>query len=46
MVNASISSREGGESLPPGLNPQAVFDTPPSPKGRCAPLKTPAYSIY
>ena len=28
-----------GESLPPGFSPQAVFTTPPSPKGLC-PLKS------
>jgi ABC-type dipeptide/oligopeptide/nickel transport system ATPase component/ABC-type dipeptide/oligopeptide/nickel transport system permease subunit len=31
-----------GESLPPGLNPQAVFTTPPSPKGSAP--KTPEAS--
>ena len=30
--NVRLNEHEG-ESLPPGLNPQAVFDTPPSPRG-------------
>lgn len=36
-----------GESLPHGLSPQAVFATPPSPRGTqtsCLPPKTPDYS--
>ena len=32
---------EEGESLPPGLRAQALFDTPPSPKG-LGPLKSPS----
>lgn len=34
-----VSNMAEGESLPPGLSPQAVFATPPSPRGE--PPKTP-----
>ena len=38
------SNIDEGESLPPGLSPQAVFDTPPSP--RWTPPKTPVYTEF
>ena len=40
--NVRLNEHEG-ESLPPGLNPQAVFDTPPSPRGSAP--KTPFLSL-
>ena len=36
---AKLEAQNEGESLPPGLSPQAVFGTPPSPRGE--PPKTP-----
>ncbi len=40
-----VDKSNEGESLPPGLSPQAVFGTPPSPRGE--PPKTPgAYTEF
>lgn len=44
LPTMDIEGRDNeGESLPPGLNPQAVFDAPPSPRGSTP--KTPAALI-
>jgi len=40
LPTMDINGKDEGESLPPGLKAQALFDAPPSPKGR--PLKNPA----
>ena len=44
IVTFVDASNIEGDSLPPGLSPQAVFGTHPSPRG--APPKTPVYTEF